>query len=378
MNVLAISEYKTCEKHFFIPEHRYSRFEVFCKKKDNKDSTKLKINPIQTKYHGENIREIELTATSYVGIFHIPDKDNSTLIVQPKIGSIAFLQMLHYINEQNVIIQNIFAHGLHESSDFVNIFLHFLIKTIYELLINSKKKGYDLVNRDILFIKGRVNYLKTIIHRARLSSLIACEYFQFNSNTLINKAIKFTLIQIRDIIPPKTITYFREILTILNDVDISGFNLSDFNRISFNRLNMKYNDILKFCVLILNNQMVSLEKGGFSFPAFCFNSWNIFETFIRKILKTHCSNKYIVKKKRYYTKNESVDPDIVLKNRKTKDNDLVIMLNIKNIGIKKITMKFFLLKNQYMLKKECCFTLRRLIEKINLIFLMNFLILMSG
>lgn len=75
--------------------------------------------------------------------------------------------------------------------------------------------------------------------------------------------------------------------------------------------------------------MVSLEKGKFSFPAFCFNSWNIFESFIRKILKTHCSNDYFVEKKRYKTRNETVDPDIVLKNKKTRENDLVIDVKYK-------------------------------------------------
>jgi 5-methylcytosine-specific restriction endonuclease McrBC regulatory subunit McrC len=207
MNSLTIKEYKPCETHFFIPENKYSKFKAFCTKKDNKDVKKLQIKTIQKKYDGKNVREIELTATSYVGVFHIPDKDNSTLIVRPKIGSTAFLQMLHYINEQDIIIQNIFAHGMQESSDFVSMFIHFLIKTIYELLISSKRKGYDLVNRDLLFIKGRVNYLKTIKNRARSSNLITCEYFQFNSSTLINKAIKFTLLQIRDIIPPKSIRF---------------------------------------------------------------------------------------------------------------------------------------------------------------------------
>ncbi len=330
MNPIIIEEYETCEKKYFlIPENRYSDFETYCTKKDEKKITKLKIHIRQEKFEGKDIRQVKLIATSYVGIYNIPDIENSTLIVTPKIGSIAFLQMLHYINEQDIIIQNIFAHGLEESPDFVEIFLHFLIKTIYELLITAIRKGYDLVNQDIPFIKGRVDYTKTIRHRLQSSNLISCQYYKFNTNTLINKAIKYTLLQIRDVIPPRSIINFREIMMLLNSVNISNFNLNDFNRITYNRLNMKFKNILEFCYLILKNQMVSLEKGEFSFPAFSFNSWNIFEEFIRKILEIHCSNEYFVKKKRYYTKNETVDPDIVLKNRKTRKNDLVIDVKYK-------------------------------------------------
>ena len=329
MNPLPINEYETCNKHFFIPENRYSEFETYCTKEDRKKITKLKIKPIQEKYKGKNIREVEIIATSYVGIFNIPDMDNSTLIVRPKIGSIAFLQMLHYINEQDIIIQNIFAHGLEESTDFVNTFLHFLIKTIYDLILFSMRKGYDLISQDLPFLKGRVDYLKTISHRLRSSNLIACQYFKFNYNTLINKALKYTLLQIRDVVPQKSFEYYRRILALLKIVDISNFSLKDFNRITYNRLNMKYKNILDFCWLILKNQMVSLERGVLSFPAFCFNSWNIFESFIRKILKTHCSKEYFVEKKRFQTVNEPVDPDIVLKNKSTKENDIVIDVKYK-------------------------------------------------
>ena len=329
MNSFTIDEYKPCKTFFLIPEDRYSQFEAYCTKKDKKEITKLIIKQIQTKYNGADIRQIELTATSYVGIFNIPDIHNSSLIVRPKIGSIAFLQMLHYINEQDIIIQNIFTHGLEESSDFVKIFLHFLIKTIYELLITSIRKGYDLVQQDISFAKGRVDYLKTIKHLLKSSNLIACQYYKFNTNTLINKAIKYTLFQIRDVIPTRSIIYFREIMTLLNPVDISIFNLNDFNRITYNRLNMKYKNLLEFCSLILKNQMVSLEKGKISFPAFCFNSWNIFEEFIRKILRSYCHKKYEVKKEFLKTEDKSLNPDIYFLNKETGNIDLVIDVKYK-------------------------------------------------
>ena len=292
MNIFTIDEYKTCKKHFLIHENHYSEFETYCTKKDEKKIEKLKINPIQKKHGGEDIREVEIVATSYVGIFNLPDIEKSTLIVQPKIGSIAFLQMLHYINEQDIIIQSIFANGLKESSDFVNIFIHFLIKTIHDLLISSMRKGYDLVSQDISFVKGRVDYLKTIKLRLRSPSLIACQYFKFNQNTLINRAIKYTLLQIRSVVPLRSFGYYWKILIMLKTVDIANFNLDDFNRITYNSLNMKYKNILDFCYLILKNQMVSLEQGKISFPAFCFNSWNIFEVFIRKILRSYCPVSY--------------------------------------------------------------------------------------
>ena len=346
-----IDEYKTCEKLFLIPENQFAQFEAYCSKKDNRDITKLKIKTKQEKYKGQDIREIEITATSYVGIFNIPDIHNSTLIVRPKIGPTAFLQMLHYVNKQDIIIQNIFAHGLEESKDFVKIFLHFLIRTIYELLITSIRKGYDLVKQKSSFVKGKVNYLRSIQNRFNSSNQLVCQYFKFNNNTIINKAIKFSLYHIRDIIPQESNVYYREIITLLNSVDISNFNLNDFNRITYNRLNIKYKEILEFCLLILKNQMVSLETGKLSFPAFCFNSWNIFESFIRKILKIHCSKDYIVKKKRYYTVNESVDPDIVLKNRETRKKDLVIDVKYKEYWDMNDYHEIYTFKNSIRAKK---------------------------
>jgi len=219
------------------------------------------LKTIQNKFKGKDIREVEISATSYVGIFNIPDTENSTLIVRPKIGSTAFLQMLHYTNENDIIIQNIFAHGLEESSNFVQVFVHFLIKTIYDLLLSSMRKGYDLVKEDRLFVKGKVDYIKTIEHRIKSSNLLVCQYHRFNCNTLINKAIKYTLIQIRDVISSVSIRCFREVSKLLDSVDISNFSLKDFNRITYNRLTIKFKYIIEFCSLILKNQMVSLEKG---------------------------------------------------------------------------------------------------------------------
>ena len=43
MNTFTIDEYKPCKKHFLIPENRYSEFETYCTKKDEKKITKLKI-----------------------------------------------------------------------------------------------------------------------------------------------------------------------------------------------------------------------------------------------------------------------------------------------------------------------------------------------
>lgn len=331
MKAFTVDEYKPCEKHFLIPESRYSEFENYCTKKDEKEVRKLGLKTIQKKFKGKDIREVEISATSYVGIFNIPDTENSTLIVRPKIGSTAFLQMLHYTNENDIIIQNIFAHGLEESSNFVQVFVHFLIKTIYDLLLSSMRKGYDSVKEDRSFVKGKVDYIKTIEHRIKSSNLIVCQYHRFNCNTLINKAIKYTLIQIRDVISSVSIRYFREVSKLLDSVDISNFGLKDFNRITYNRLTIKYKYIIEFCSLILKNQMVSLEKGQSSFPAFCFNSWNIFEVFIRKILRFYCSNNYVVKKQRYVTPNETVDPDIVLESKHSRKIDLVIDVKYKEV-----------------------------------------------
>jgi len=104
-----IDEYKKCKTTFSISKQNFLQFLKFCKQRDKKKIKKLIIEPETPNEDG--FTDVSITATSYVGIFNILDRNKSTLIVKPKIGSTAFIQMLHYVDKQNIIIQNLLSHG---------------------------------------------------------------------------------------------------------------------------------------------------------------------------------------------------------------------------------------------------------------------------
>ncbi len=325
-NVRIIHEYEDCKIPFLIPLKIYQNFKAFCDRQGWRMEPKLVIREIGTPHQGK--QEVLISGTSYIGAFFIPE--NPILIIQPKVDAPAFVAMLQYVDESNIFFQDLFVEGLREDTNFVEFFISHFIKSTFSLLQRSFRRGYNSISHSLPSPKGRVDFWKTIQNRFQGSTLFACNFYQYNSNTLFHRIIKFTLLHIRELVPLKSVSDYFSTMHMLEGVDVEEFAPSEIEDTQFNRLDLPYREVIKLCKLILQNQIITLQKGVQLFPAFCFNAWEVFEIFIRKILQLHAPEEYYVEKKMYLTShNEPIIPDIVYTHKTTNSHALVIDVKYK-------------------------------------------------
>lgn len=326
---LVIPEYRTTQRRFKVSRDAFAGFKAFCESSDEslppeKRVQKLKIKDFRDPSDGTV--DFRLKATSYVGVFSIPQ--NVPLIVTPKIRTESFVHMLQYIDESNLIIQDIMTQGLKASGEFVDLFLGAFLNTTRQLLQADLRRGYSSQTRDLPHLKGRVHLPRTVQNFAQGTLQLRCSFHSFDLNTPLLKYIKYTLHQVRGLVPAQHHAKYAAIRTFLAGVDLVGFHPRDRQRIHFHRLNQNYKPVIDLCDLLLKNQLVTMALGARAFPAFCFNSWNVFEAFTRKVLQTYAPASLAVFK-RSYTFDREINPDVVIEDRTTGAVGLVIDVKYK-------------------------------------------------
>nr|MDO8118009.1 hypothetical protein [Candidatus Sigynarchaeota archaeon] len=193
----SLLEYETSDEPFSMNKENFSEFQKFSKNQGigDQDKERDKLILVDAIEHDGKVN-FKVKATSYVGVFSIPG--NGTLIVKPKIGTRAFVKMLDHVSA-DVFFQDIFVEGLSEEADFVEYFIKHFVKKTCDLLLNHKRKGYQIVKARLPHVKGKVNYTKLV--QGTLSTLVECEFYRFDSNTPINQALKFTLMAMHHAMP---------------------------------------------------------------------------------------------------------------------------------------------------------------------------------
>ena len=168
-------------------------------------------------------------------------------------------------------------------SDFFEILIYLFSKYTRQLLSNSIYQQYEEVNKELSFIKGRLNtneYINQNLSTGRWHKL-NCTYDAFVFDNEFNRIIKFVTTLLFNVTSsPDNKKNLREILFILDEVSDERATAEQCDKISFNPIFGEFETVRDYCHLFLSNCISFDYKNDLKLFAFLLPMEYVFEDFI--------------------------------------------------------------------------------------------------
>lgn len=171
----------------------------------------------------------------------------------------------------------------HVNSDFFEVLIYLFSKYTRELLNSSIYQQYEEVNKELSYIKGRLNtqaYLNENLSKGRWHKL-NCSYDAFVFDNQFNRIIKYVstlLFQVTSSLENKK--NLREILFILDEVADERATAEACASISFNPMFGEFETVRDYCQLFLSNSISFDYKNELKLFAFLLPMEYVFEDFV--------------------------------------------------------------------------------------------------
>lgn len=168
-------------------------------------------------------------------------------------------------------------------SDFFEVLIYLFSKYTRELLSSSIYQQYEEVNRELSFIKGRLNtneYINQNLSTGKWHKL-NCTFDAFVFDNEFNRIIKYvTTLLFKVTGNQDNKKNLREILFILDEVSDERATAEQCARISFNPMLGEFETVRDYCQLFLTNCVSFDYKNDLKLFAFLLPMEYVFEDFI--------------------------------------------------------------------------------------------------
>lgn len=205
-------------------------------------------------------------------------------------------------------------------SDFFEVLIYLFSKYTRELLNSSIYQQYEDVNRELSFIKGRLNieeYISEKLSKGKWHKL-NCTYDAFVFDNEFNRIIKYVTTLLFNVTSNQdNKKNLREILFILDEVSDERATAEQCSRISFNPMFGEFETVRDYCQLFLTHCVSFDYKNDLKLFAFLLPMEYVFEDFIFGFIdkelenvtaKAQRSDKYLDEGKAF-----NIKPDLWLK-----------------------------------------------------------------
>ena len=168
-------------------------------------------------------------------------------------------------------------------SDFFEVLIYLFSKYTRELLSSSIYQQYEEVNKELSFMKGRLNvneYIHENISKGRWHHL-NCTYDAFVFDNEFNRIIKYVAtILLNATSNQDNKKNLREILFILDEVSDEKASAEQCEKITFNPMFGEFETVRDYCTLFLTNCVSFDYKNDLKLFAFLLPMEYVFEDFI--------------------------------------------------------------------------------------------------
>ncbi|MDA0196396.1 MAG: hypothetical protein O2951_15380 [Bacteroidetes bacterium] len=168
-------------------------------------------------------------------------------------------------------------------SDFFEVLIYLFSKYTRELLNSSIYQQYEEVNRELSFIKGRLNtneYINENLSKGKWHKL-NCTYDAFVFDNEFNRIIKYVTTLLFNVTSCQdNKKNLREILFILDEVSDERATAEQCSRISFNPMFGEFETVRDYCQLFLTNCISFDYKNDLKLFAFLLPMEYVFEDFL--------------------------------------------------------------------------------------------------
>lgn len=235
----------------------------------------------------------ELKSNNYVGVIHFEGKKinllpkifhNSNKEYSPTQITQIHNHVLWWLSYCRKIKFPNYQTSLDSSqSDFFEVLIYLFSKYTRELLNSSIYQQYEEVNRELPFIKGRLNvneYINQNLSKGKWHKL-NCTYDAFVFDNEFNRIIKHVATLLFNTTTSQdNKKNLREILFILDEVSDGPASAEQCARISFNPMFGEFDTVRDYCYLFLSNLVSFDYKNNLKLFAFLLPMEYVFEDFI--------------------------------------------------------------------------------------------------
>ena len=168
-------------------------------------------------------------------------------------------------------------------SDFFEVLIYLFSKYTRKLLANAIYQQYREVERELPYVKGRINmsrYITENLTRARWHKL-NCTYDPFVLDNEFNRIIKYVSNMLLSVTTnPESKKYLSQILFILDEVSDTRASAKKCASIRFNPALADFETVRDYCLLFLDNSISFNYKNDLKLFAFLLPMEYVFEDFI--------------------------------------------------------------------------------------------------
>jgi 5-methylcytosine-specific restriction enzyme subunit McrC len=235
----------------------------------------------------------EIKSRKYVGVIHYNDKkvnllpkifyDNAIDYTDSHIEKIHYhiLWWLSYCRK--IKFPNYITALSSFKGDFLEILIYLFAKYTRELFNSSIYQQYEEINREVNFIKGRLNvneYINQNISTGRWHKL-NCTYDSFVFDNEFNRIVKYVANLLYNATKNSdNKKYLREILFILDEVSDEKATAQQCSKIRFNQMFAELATVRDYCQLFLSNSISFNYKNDLRLFAFLLPMEYVFEDFL--------------------------------------------------------------------------------------------------
>lgn len=233
-----------------------------------------------------------LKSNKYVGVIHFEGKTinllpkifyNQKNETQPNVNAIN-KHILWWLSYCRKLKFPNYLSGLNsEKADFFETLIYLFSKHTRELLNTSIYQKYIEINKELSFVKGRIDfnaYINNNLSRGR-NHKISCQFDAFEMDNEFNRCVKYVakllLLTTKAL---QTKRYLSAILFILDEVKDVNVSADKMKRITFNPMFADFETIRDYCVLFLDNSVSFNYKNDLKLFAFLLPMEYVFEDFI--------------------------------------------------------------------------------------------------
>jgi 5-methylcytosine-specific restriction enzyme subunit McrC len=242
----------------------------------------------------------EIKSSKYVGVIHFegnkinllpkifynkgntPDKNKINQIHNHIMWWLSYCSKIKFPNFKSSLDS--------QKSDFFEVIVYLFAKYTRELLNNSLYSQYEEIDRELPYIKGRLNvpaYINENVSRGRWHKL-NCTYDSFTFDNEFNQVVKsVTNLLFNFTANPDNKKMLREILFILDEVYDIRATAEQCANLKFNQMFGEYETVKDYCLLFLSNSISFNYKDDLRLFAFLLPMEKVFEDFVYGFINKH-------------------------------------------------------------------------------------------
>lgn len=205
------------------------------------------------------------------------------------------------------------------------LMIYLFAEQIHATVSTQPYSAYEEAHEALQTPRGRINFSR-YVNRISYSNYhrIDCDYEPFVFDNTLNRMIKYcTRLLLSKTRIPETQRLLNEIIFVLDEVDDQMCSIQQLPKIRISPIYSDYEEIIRVCKMILENQVYSHEDYDMRNWSLLFPMELIFEEFIAGYIRKHFGDRFKVEaqKSDLYLHNDpktfNLQHDILLTNKKT-------------------------------------------------------------